>query len=57
VIEEFVTRDTTDYGERERSLEEKVDDVMWQLQRGEATVVFDPDAVTVNIVPTGKPRS
>ena len=57
VIEEFVTRDTTDYGERERCLEEKVDDVMRQLRRGEAKVVFDPDAVTVNIVQTGKPRS
>jgi uncharacterized protein YheU (UPF0270 family) len=28
VIDEFVTRDTTDYGDRERSLDEKVEDVM-----------------------------
>ena len=27
LVEEFVTRDTTDYGERERTLEEKVKDV------------------------------
>jgi uncharacterized protein YheU (UPF0270 family) len=50
VIEEFVTRDTTDYGERERSLEEKVEDVLRQLRRGEAKVVFDVEAGTVNIM-------
>jgi len=50
VIEEFVTRDTTDYGERARALEEKVEDVMRQLRRGEAQVVFDPETGTVNIV-------
>ncbi len=55
VIEEFVTRDTTDYGERERSLEEKVEDVMLQLRRGEAKVVFDAETGTVNIV-LARPR-
>jgi len=50
VIEEFVTRDTTDYGERARALEEKVEDVMRQLRRGQAQVVFDPETGTVNIV-------
>jgi uncharacterized protein YheU (UPF0270 family) len=53
VIEEFVTRDTTDYGERERSLDEKVDDVMRQLRRGAAKVVFDAETGTVNIVVAG----
>jgi uncharacterized protein YheU (UPF0270 family) len=56
VIEEFVTRDTTDYGERERSLEEKVEDVMRQLRRGEAKVVFDPATGTVNVVPARRDR-
>ncbi len=51
VIEEFVTRDTTDYGVRERTLEERVADVMRQLRRGEARVVFDANLGTVNIVP------
>lgn len=50
VVEEFVTRDTTDYGVRERTLDEKVTDVMRQLERGEAKVVFDPRTGTVNIV-------
>jgi uncharacterized protein len=55
VIEDFVTRDTTDYGERERSLDEKVADVMQQLRRGNAKVVFDTETGTVNIV-TARPR-
>jgi uncharacterized protein len=50
VIEEFVTRDTTDYGMRERTLEEKMADVMRQLEGGEAKVVFDTATGTVNIV-------
>ena len=57
VIEEFITRAGTDYGERERTLEEKIADVMRQLQRGEAKLVFDPGSNTVNIVPaTGSRR-
>jgi len=58
VVEEFITRAGTDYGTRERTLEEKVTDVMRQLRRGEATVVFDPRTDTVNIVPfagSGRP--
>ena len=50
VIKEFVTRAGTDYGERERTLEEKIADVMRQLEHGEAKLVFDPQANTVNIV-------
>jgi uncharacterized protein YheU (UPF0270 family) len=53
VVEEFITRNGTDYGERERTLEEKIADVMGQLRSGEATVVFDRQAHSVNIVPAG----
>lgn len=51
VIESFVAREGTDYGERERTLEEKVADVRRQLERGEARLVFDPESESVNIVP------
>ena len=51
LIESFVGREGTDYGERERSLEEKVADVRRQLERGEARIVFDPETESVNIVP------
>lgn len=51
LIESFVNREGTDYGLRERSLDEKVADVRRQLERGEARIVFDPDTESVDIVP------
>jgi uncharacterized protein YheU (UPF0270 family) len=51
VIEEYVTRPGTDYGVREKPLEEKIADVQRQLERGEAVVVFDAATATTNIVP------
>jgi uncharacterized protein YheU (UPF0270 family) len=50
VIESFVLREGTDYGEREFSLEDKVRRVMRQLERGEAQIVFDPRTDSVDIV-------
>jgi uncharacterized protein len=49
VIEAFVLREGTDYGEREFSLEQKVDHVLGQLDQGEAQVLFDPDTESVQI--------
>jgi len=49
VIEAFVLREGTDYGEREFSLEQKVLHVRSQLERGEAQVLFDPDTESVQI--------
>jgi uncharacterized protein len=51
VIDSFVLREGTDYGERERTLEEKVADVRRQLERGEARIVFDPETETIDIRP------
>lgn len=51
VVEAFVLREGTDYGERESSFESKVNDVLLQLARGEADIVFDPQTETVGIVP------
>jgi uncharacterized protein len=50
VIESYVLREGTDYGEREFSLEEKVAHVISQLKRGEAQIVFDAESETVGIV-------
>jgi hypothetical protein len=50
LIEEFVTRDGTDYGAVERSVEEKIVQVSAQLASGEARLVFDPTTETTNIV-------
>jgi uncharacterized protein YheU (UPF0270 family) len=50
VIESFVLREGTDYGEREVSLEDKVRRVIRQIERGEAHIVFDPRTDSVDIV-------
>ncbi|ELY4597523.1 YheU family protein [Cronobacter malonaticus] len=50
LIEAFVLREGTDYGEHERSLEQKVADVRRQLQSGEAVLVWSELHETVNIM-------
>jgi uncharacterized protein len=52
VVESYVLREGTDYGEREFSLPEKVAHVISQLKRGEARIVFDPDTESVSIIRT-----
>jgi hypothetical protein len=49
VVESYVLREGTDYGEKEFSLEDKVAHVISQLKRGEAQIVFDPETETVSI--------
>jgi uncharacterized protein YheU (UPF0270 family) len=50
VIESFVLREGTEYGEREFSLEQKLAHVHRQLERAEAQIVFDPDTQTIDII-------
>ena len=52
VVESFVLREGTDYGEREYSLEQKLAHVYRQLERGEAQIVLDPNTETIDIVAT-----
>ncbi|MCU0759380.1 MAG: YheU family protein [Steroidobacteraceae bacterium] len=52
VVEAFVLREGTEYGEHDVPLETKVAQVMRQLGRGEAQVIFDPDTEVVDIVTT-----
>jgi uncharacterized protein YheU (UPF0270 family) len=54
LIEEFVTRDGTDYGASEATLERKVGDVVRQLERGEAVITFDPATSSCSIA--ARPR-
>jgi hypothetical protein len=51
IIEEFVTREGTDYGHALYSLDEKVARVEAQLARGDARIQFDPDTETVTLIP------
>ena len=50
VIESFVLREGTDYGERELSLDDKVSRVVRLLERGDARIVFDPRTESVDVV-------
>ena len=50
VVESFVLREGTDYGEKNVSHEEKVSQVMRQLERREARIMFDPLDSSVTIV-------
>ena len=50
LLEEFVTRDGTDYGEQEITLEERVRRVENLLRRGKAVVWFDPATETITIL-------
>jgi hypothetical protein len=51
LIEEFVTRDGTDYGFEERSLQEKVAAIRRQLDSGEVVILFSELQQSCNIVP------
>ncbi len=50
VIEDFVNREGTDYGERVYDLEEKVNHVMVQLQKGKVHIVFDAQTQSCSII-------
>ncbi|AIQ98891.1 hypothetical protein LG71_02780 [Pluralibacter gergoviae] len=56
LIESFVLREGTDYGEHERSLHDKVADVKEQLKSGEAVLVWSELHETVNIMPRAQFR-
>ena len=50
VLESFVLREGTEYGERDVSLDQKVAQVTRQLQQREAQIVFDPETETIDVV-------
>jgi uncharacterized protein YheU (UPF0270 family) len=49
VIESFILREGTDYGEIELTLDQKVARLLVQLQSGRAQIVFDPVLESVGI--------
>ena len=49
IIEEFITREGTEYGASEVPLETKVAQVAAQIRRGEVIIDFDPITDTVDI--------
>ena len=55
VVEEFVTRDGTDYGEVEVPQETKIAQVMAQLRSGKAVIVFDQETESCTILKSDDP--
>jgi uncharacterized protein YheU (UPF0270 family) len=54
VLEAFVTREGTDYGTHEVSLETKVVQVRQQLDEGTAVIVYDEATDSCTIQPTNQ---
>ena len=50
LVEEYVTREGTEYGQGEWSLEEKVCQVLRQIDNGDAKIVFDLDLESASVV-------
>lgn len=50
LIEEFITRDGTDYGEHEVTLDQKMQQIQRQMARGDIVIVFDPATESVSLL-------
>lgn len=51
VIDEFILREGTDYGDVEASLEKKRRDIIAQLESGKAKLMFDAETESITMVP------
>jgi uncharacterized protein len=50
LVEEFVSREGTEYGETEVGLSTKVNQVVEQLKAKKAVITFDPETQTTHII-------
>lgn len=50
LLEEFTSRDGTDYGAVEHTLEQKVSQLLHQLQSSELTLLYDVDSEEWDLV-------
>ncbi|MDX1732852.1 MAG: YheU family protein [Halioglobus sp.] len=51
LMEEYVTRDGTDYGENELALQAKVSNLRGQLERGDVCLVYELDSEQWDLLP------
>ena len=51
IIQEYITREGTEYGAEEYSLERKIEQIKQQLLKGEIKINFDGETQTCNLVP------
>lgn len=49
VVEEYITREGTEYGEREFSLAEKREQALRLLESGEVVIAFEPETGTTTL--------
>lgn len=54
LIEYFVLREGTDYGEKEFLLSQKVDDILKQLRNEEVVLIWSELHENINIIPRKK---
>ncbi|WP_086931235.1 YheU family protein [Agarilytica rhodophyticola] len=51
IVESYITREGTDYGEHELDLDSKVKRLLPQVLKGEVLIVYDEESQSVNLVP------
>lgn len=51
LLEEYASRDGTDYGERECSLADKVEQLRQQLRAGDLKLLYDVDSEQWDLLP------
>jgi len=54
LLEDYASRDGTDYGERESTLQEKVERLQHQLRGGELQILHDIDSEQWDLVPSAE---
>ena len=57
LLEEYASRDGTDYGERELSLQQKVGSLRDLIHRGELLILYDVDSEHWDLVPCVQARA
>ena len=55
IIEKFILREGTDYGEKEIEISRKIDAVKRQIDSGRAYIIFDPETETTTILSAHDP--
>jgi len=57
LLEEYASRDGTDYGEQEFSLEQKVCSLRSQITRGDLRILYETEGEHWDLVPVEQARS
>ena len=57
LLESFIAREGTDYGEVERSLDEKVNDLRAQLSQKHIHIVFDGESESFTLITDREARA